>query len=124
MTNVQAGTRPLIEIFYTQVSGAEKSLKKLSEGIEEEGVPYQFVVWSKQGDNATQIACQAAHASLLEVGIGMDGQGNLALHYRKLPDHEPLFVLAPPYSNEELRCFGSHAARLIKGLPFRLDEVI
>ena len=124
MINTQAGTRPLIEIFYIQLSGAERSLKKLSEGIEEEGVPYQFVVVSKQAENATQIACQAAHASLLEVGIGMDGQGNLALHYRKLPDHEPLFQLLPPYSNEELRCFGSHAARLIKGLPFRLNEEI
>ena len=114
--------RPLVEIFYAEHAEAEYRLAKISEGIEEEGIPYRFSVQPTDSGGIVELSSRAAHASLLEVGIGMDQQGNIALHYRKLPDDTPLFKLLQPCNDVELRRFGSHAARLVKGLPFRLDE--
>lgn len=114
-------TRPLIEIYFVQSAKVEQKLKKLSEGIEEEGIPYRFVK-QEQNTGVVALSYEAACASLLETGVGIDQNGSLALHYVKLPDNAPLFQLHQPYNDADLRRFGSHAARLVKSLPFRLDE--
>lgn len=113
--------RPFIEIYYVQASNIEQKLKKISEGIEEEGIPYRFKVLEQEMDYV-RLSYQAARTSLLETGIGIDKNGSMALHYVKLPDDEPLFELCQPYSDADLRRFGSHAARLVKSLPFRLEN--
>lgn len=113
--------RPLIEVYWCGDLFRPQMLEHLAEGMEEEGVPYQF---SRQeiGLNAAVLSSRAAHESHLEVGIGLDAQGNIAVHSRRLPESEPLFQTTWPHEPAELRRMGSHAARLVKGLPFRLKD--
>ena len=112
--------RPLIEVYWTGPLFSEPLRQRLAEGMEEEGVPYRFS--EQAGADAVSLSSQAAHASTLEVGVGLDAEGNMAVHTRRLPADQPLFLAAWPHDAAALRRFGSHAARLVKGLPFRLDE--
>ena len=112
--------RPLIEVYWTGPLFSELLRQRLAEGMEEEGVPYRFS--EHTGADAVSLSSQAAHASTLEVGIGLDAEGNMAVHTRRLPADQPLFLAAWPHDTAALRRFGSHAARLVKGLPFRLNE--
>lgn len=112
--------RPLIEVYWTGPLFSELLRQRLAEGMEEEGVPYRFS--EHTGADAVSLSSQAAHASTLEVGVGLDAEGNMAVHTRRLPADQPLFLAAWPHDAAALRRFGSHAARLVKGLPFRLDE--
>ena len=112
--------RPLIEVYWTGSLFSETLRQRLAEGMEEEGVPYRFS--EQPANDAVSLSSQAAHASTLEVGVGLDAQGNMAVHTRRLPVDQPLFLAAWPHDAATMRRFGSHAARLVKGLPFRLNE--
>jgi len=111
--------KPQIEIYWTGTLVQPALLQYLAEGIEEEGVPCHMVAQTTQLD-AIKLSAQAALDSSLEVGIGWDAQGDIAIHHRRLPDDAPLFQAHWPYQPETLRLLGSHAARLVKGLPFKL----
>ena len=113
--------RPLIEVYWSGTLFSEPLRQRLAEGMEEEGVPYRFSEHS-DADDAVSLSSQAAHASTLEVGVGLDATGNIAVHTRRLPADQPLFLAAWPHDAAALRRLGSHAARLVKGLPFRLTE--
>lgn len=114
--------RPYIELFYQDNPISGETIRYLSQGIEEEGIPLRISQQTELTTSVTDLAMDAAIRSMVEVGIGMDHAGKIVLHYKKLPQDKPLFTLQLPSSPHELRRFGCHAARLVKGLPFRLEE--
>nr|WP_239585099.1 glycerol dehydratase reactivase beta/small subunit family protein [Enterococcus xiangfangensis] len=94
-------------------------MKPVLLGIEEEGIPYEEVVTTKL--TLVEAAYELAANSPLEVGIVMN-KDQAVLHYKKLPEDEPLFIIDTDY--EELRKLGTNAARLVKRIPFKvLKEV-
>ncbi|WP_434777903.1 glycerol dehydratase reactivase beta/small subunit family protein [Neisseria sp. Ec49-e6-T10] len=113
--------KPQIEVFIAHADNAEQIKKALAEGMEEEGVPYHFCA-QNEPLNAVDLARLAAQESPLQVGVGVDKQGSIAIHHQKLPDDRPLFLVHLPYPNTQMRKLGNHAARLVKGLPFDLTE--
>lgn len=116
--------KPAININLINTQHNQMIVQSIMAGIEEEGIPYEIIILENSHDqNVASIAHNAAVNSLLDVGMGIDNNGNVSLHYAKLLEQKPLFNLLPPYHKEELRLIGNNAARLIKGLPFRFAEV-
>lgn len=107
--------KPTIHIL-ADTAAPEALLKELQYGIEEEGIPYEQ--GSKEGCDAVALAWEAANASRLGVGVGLDAQ-SLVLHYSKLQPKEPLFQLPARVEKGRVRLLGSNAARLVKKLPLR-----
>ncbi|OVZ85414.1 propanediol dehydratase [Yersinia kristensenii] len=86
-------------------------------GIEEEGIPWQ---WQQDDEgDAVQRAWQAATRSPLLVGLACSAD-EIVLHFRNLPPTSPLFRQAWAQDSDPLRRLGNNAARLVKGLPFKL----
>lgn len=90
------------------------AFKELLYGLEEEGIPWEND--TKAGD-ALPLAWEAAQASRLGVGVGMDGQ-SIVLHFNKLDREQPLYRI-PARSLGLARVLGANAARLVKKLPLK-----
>lgn len=105
-----------IHVYYHAELSDPSLFRTLLHGIEEEGIP-TFVKESKQ-QSTLQLSYQAALDSTLGVGVGIDQNGQVLLHYTKLDKNQPLFEvnLRDPY---KLRVLGANAARLVKGIPFK-----
>lgn len=97
----------------TAESGA--ALRELRAGLEEEGVPCRLRV--VEGDAAT-IAWNAARASPVSVGLGLDAE-SACLHLPQLSPQSPLLRLPADHLPERLRALGHNAARLVKGAPLK-----
>ncbi len=108
-------TKPTVNILYSSDAPLQM-LQQLQYGLEEEGIPW--VLDTKSGSNALDLAWEAAEASRLSVGIGLDGVG-LVLHFSKLPKDKPLFQLPAKYTAVQARILGANAARLVKKLPLK-----
>jgi hypothetical protein len=93
--------------------GQRECLREIGAGMEEEGVPYRTETASE--GRACELAFAAALASPLDVGVGVDGEGNICVHHAKLPPDAP--ALAGPASSG--RVMGHNAARLVTGIPFK-----
>jgi hypothetical protein len=93
--------------------GQCECLREIGAGMEEEGVPYRTETVSE--GRACELAFAAALASSLDVGVGVDGEGNICVHHAKLPPDAP--ALAGPASSG--RVMGHNAARLVTGIPFK-----
>lgn len=94
----------------------EQQWQQVLLGIEEEGIPWR---WQQEENNdIVQRAWQAASRSLLLVGLACTAD-EIVVHYRNLPASQPLFRLARPRQDEQWRCLGNNAARLVKGVPFK-----
>ncbi|HWR42183.1 glycerol dehydratase reactivase beta/small subunit family protein [Sporomusa sp.] len=108
--------RPSIIICTFLHPGYEAKLREIQAGMEEEGVPWSLLT----GEELDYIALahRGAHTSPLGVGVGISPAG-MCIHYQKLPERQPLFVLAGEEDVTEWRRFGYNAARLVKGLPFK-----
>ena len=115
MNNVD---RPAINIYYSSQIKDKSSYNQLSWGIEEEGLPYN--IQSKPLENSIELGYSAAEDSKLNVGIGIGKDGNIIVHYQKLNKEKPLFNLNIKDEHHNLRKLGANAARLIKGIPFKL----
>ena len=105
--------KPVIKVFVTKAS--EPFLKEVLAGIEEEGVLYE--VESNLGGTSSELATKAATESLLETGIGIDGEF-ATITICKLPQNNPLKSYSC-LSNHKLRLAGSNAARIVKGIPLK-----
>lgn len=105
--------KPILNVYINEAGGMY--LKEILEGIEEEGVLYQ--VEKREEYQAKTLASAAANESLLETGIGIDGN-NVCVTISKLTEHTPLQIFSLS-NNPELRVIGSNAARLIKGIPLK-----
>ena len=108
--------RPSIIISAFLHTGIEVKLRELQAGMEEEGVPCTLVT-GEQSDPIA-LAFKGAQASPLGVGVGISPAG-MCIHYHKLPENQPLFVLENQGESAEWRRYGYNAARLVKGLPFK-----
>jgi hypothetical protein len=99
-----------------------ENLRELLYGAEEEGVPCEVESAVSAGGEggAVALAYKAAEASVLGVGLGLDGAGMAALHYNKLPADTPLFTLNYRLDRGKIRGLAANAARLVKGMPFVL----
>lgn len=116
MQSATTFNKPSIIICTAQLDGYEDKLRELQAGMEEEGVPYSFLEGT--ASDAVALGYQGAQSSLLGVGIGI-AAASLCIHYQKLPEDQPLFVLDGQGTLAEWRNFGYNAARLVKGLPFK-----
>jgi len=108
--------RPSIIICIFSHDGYEAKLRELQAGMEEEGVPYSLLDGSPA--DALSLAYKGAQASLLGVGVGISPVA-MCIHYQKMPEGQPLFILEGQGTLPEWRYFGYNAARLVKGLPFK-----
>jgi hypothetical protein len=88
------------------------SIQEVCAGLEEEGVAFLLQEQDK-ADRFIELGWEAASMSPLQVGIGIDQNGDVCVHHQKLKQEEP-------YLQDSLqngRKLGKNAARLIKGLP-------
>jgi len=110
--------KPCIAICVFRHPGCEQKIREVQAGMEEEGIPCVIM----QGDDSDVIALanQAACASKLGVGVGI-GPDGLSIQTDKLPAKKPLFLLKNPGTLTDWRIFGYNAARLVKGIPFKMQ---
>jgi hypothetical protein len=114
----QLSVKPCVIITVLPHPGCEYKIREVEAGMEEEGIPC-LVVQSNEAD-AVALAYQGACYSKLGVGLGI-GLNGLCIHYGKLPEQQPLFALTGAGTPVEWRHFGYNAARLVKGIPFKLQ---
>lgn len=107
-------SKPTVHILYSP-NASERVLKELLYGLEEEGIPWETE--TKTGGDALALAWEAAQASRLGVGVGLDGQ-TVILHFNKLDREQPLYRI-PARSMGLVRVLGANAARLVKKLPLK-----
>lgn len=108
-------TKPTIHVLCAPDASAE-ALRQLQYGMEEEGIPWEN--GTKSGADALALAWEAAQASRLEVGVGLDAQ-SLILHFSKLEREQPLFRIPAQSAYGQMRALGANAARLVKKLPLK-----
>ncbi|WP_371373674.1 glycerol dehydratase reactivase beta/small subunit family protein [Sporomusa aerivorans] len=108
--------KPSIVICTSENSQDEYKIREIKAGIEEEGVPH--ILLQAKSCDVTALAWQAAAASHLGVGVGINSTG-VCIHYHKLPEDQPLFISDTRSNPGTWRQFGYNAARLVKGLPFK-----
>lgn len=89
-------------------------------GAEEEGIPCRLV--PEGGTDAVALAYSAAGSSRLGVGVGV-ASGRVAVHERHMPAARPVVATeTEAHAEDACRTAGSNAARLVIGVPLRLDE--
>ena len=92
-------------------------IKEIAYGIEEEGIPYEIT--EENFYDITEKAFEISQNSRLAVGIAIDSE-KAVIHFSKLRTDKPLFVVSLQETDAaKLRAYGSNAARLIKGIPFK-----
>jgi len=107
---------PSIVIYLAENFSDSRIIREALKGVEEESIPFEIL--SSATDNAVSLAYLGAEQSALEVGIGIDNRNHLAVHYRKLPPENPLFLLDYMVNFGEVRNVCANAARLVKNTPF------
>lgn len=90
-------------------------------GLEEEGIP--FHVEKKEVSNICLESYQGAVSSSLQVGICLD-DNDVMIHHKNLDETEPYMKLRRYQTcpKEQLKDFGGNAARLVKGIPFKIID--
>jgi hypothetical protein len=112
MTN--DNSKPAIVVYIDQNFTKAAVLAEVLNGIEEEGIFYN--VEKHSVSDARDLAKAASNTTTLEVGIGLDSNGYLVLHYKKMDT--PLFEIQYNIETDNVRKIGTNAARLVKGVPF------
>lgn len=107
-------TKPNIRVLISP-DASQAALRQLAYGMEEEGIPWEQ--GTKEGADASAMAWEAAQASRLEVGLGLDKQFAV-LHYAKLDQNRPLYRVSARQAGQ-VRALGANAARLVKKLPLK-----
>lgn len=89
-------------------------------GIEEEGVP--SVVDRPRGDqDANTLGRLAARRSSLSVGVGIDARGRVSVQHEKLAESLPALSSAGIADLKLARILGHNAARIVVGIPLRVN---
>ncbi len=119
--------RPAIHV--TLAGEVDESLYKwISVGAEEEGIPCRLVPADEVDDgiddetDAAALAQAAARSSRLDVGVGV-ASGQIAVQERHMPVERPVVAteVEEDHAVHTCRTAGSNAARLVIGMPLRLD---
>lgn len=119
--------RPAIHVTLAPEVG-ESLYKWISVGAEEEGIPCRLMPAEEIEDeiddetDAAALAHAAARSSRLDVGVGV-GSGQVAVHERHMPAERPVVAtrVEEDHAVHACRMAGSNAARLVIGLPLRLN---
>ena len=111
-------------IVLLDAGGDARLLREVCAGAEEEGVPVDVEtaagtesVGDLTSGAATGLAYLAAGRSRLQVGIGLDRAGEVAVHHSTLPEHAPALTVAGDAGPADQRRAGRVAARIVKRLP-------
>lgn len=115
-SNRYARKKPVIKINYNDDIKNIKEIYQVLLGMEEEGIPFEVSPISY--GNATQIGYKASLESPLGVGIGIDTK-NIVLHFNKLEETNPIFIIDFKSSWHKKRSLGANAARLVTKMPFK-----
>lgn len=107
--------RPAVVVFCALDPGDWAAARELDAGMEEEGIPARIV--AVPDAPTVELAHAAAQASNLDVGIGVDREGNISVHHAKLPPE----TAALNGTGSAARLMGHNAARLVNGTPFKFD---
>jgi hypothetical protein len=122
--------RPAIHV--TLAGEVDESLYKwISVGAEEEGIPCRLVPADEIDEeiddeidetDAATLAHAAARSSRLDVGVGV-ASGQVAVQERHMPVERPVVAteVEEDHAVHTCRTAGSNAARLVIGMPLRLD---
>jgi len=106
--------KPAILIYIPEGFLQKNTLEFVTHGIEEEGIFY-FVEEIKGKTDAKALSAEASLASRLDVGLGFDLNGDIALNYQRMT--YPLYHIKSTSTADEFRNIGVNAARLVKGVP-------
>lgn len=93
-------------------------IKDITYGIEEEGIPY--IIRVSEEKRLEDLARLASKDSQLDVGIGVDEHLMGGIYHDKLPEDHLLFRRELLLQREGARNLGVNAARLVKGIPFKI----
>lgn len=104
-------------IFVYVINPSMEILNQVTAGMEEEGVLFE-IVECRNEESPEAYALQAATASIIEAGIGMNGQ-NLRFNQSILKNSSPILSIDNA-DKGSARIFGSNAARFIKGCSLKL----
>jgi propanediol dehydratase-reactivating factor small subunit len=108
--------RPEPPVVVVRHAGAPAGvLREVRAGAEEEGVPTR--VDDGRPADVVALAHAAALDSPLEVGVGIDPAGGVAVHHAALPADRPALTVAPGAGPPQWRRAGAVAARIVTGLP-------
>jgi hypothetical protein len=121
MTMAEDLDRPAIDIALLPEDGTTlpERLQPLLLGIEEEQIPFLFLTSSDQtSPDLVTRAYDAAVASRLSVGIAYS-HDQIVVHYKNLAPDATLFT-EDVTTAKAIRIIGANAARLVKGVPFKL----
>lgn len=112
--------KPVIIFSYAKEVNQE-IIQPILNGLEEEGIP--FLLEEKEIMNINAEAYVGAVASSLQVGICCDEE-IIVIHHKNLKEDEPYMMLTRYQTRpkEQLKNFGANAARLVKGIPFKVIE--
>ena len=115
--------RPTI-VIYLNGRVHQEQIDQICFGIEEEGIPFR-IQEKESVINLVNSAHEAALESKLLVGLACDDH-QVVLHYRNLKPDQFMHRLNTysNLSNSDLRLFGSNAARLVKGSPFKKSQLL
>jgi hypothetical protein len=108
--------RPEPPVIVVRHAGAPvTAVREVRAGAEEEGVPTR-VEYAATGA-AAELAHAAALDSPLEVGVGIDATGGVAVHHATLPPDAPALAVTADPGPPHWRRAGAVAARIVTGLP-------
>jgi len=93
-------------------TGPEHLLRAVAAGLAEEGAAYELLPGPPV--SATELALRAAARSGLEVGVGLDAAGSIAVHRHGLPGAQPVSLSVEPTAQAARRA-GRDAARRATG---------
>lgn len=106
---------PSIKVSYTKNN--LEFVKEVIYGIEEEGIPYEIT--EEEFSDVIKKAYEESFNSRLSFGIALNDE-KAVFHFSKLKEENPLFLVnIKSMDKKDLRAYGSNAARLIKGIPFK-----
>ena len=106
---------PSIKVSYTKKN--LEFVKEVIYGIEEEGIPYEIT--EEEFSDVIKKAYEESFNSRLSFGIALNDE-KAVFHFSKLKEENPLFLVnIKSMDKKDLRAYGSNAARLIKGIPFK-----
>lgn len=108
--------KPVIKIYYKDDISEIKEIEQVLYGMEEEGIPYDLSSISR--GSAIEVGYKASLESPLGVGIGVD-LSNIVLHFNKLEENNPIFIINLNSSSDIKRSLGANAARLVTKMPFK-----
>lgn len=108
-----------IFILYNELANIERYMEEICFGIEEEGLPYTRLAYEDQ--DFMDLATMGAEMSRLNVGIGIDHRGNIGIKHRNFSRDQVLFPQNILRDRVDLRALGANSARLIKGIPFKIE---